>query len=185
MNLPLLDDGPEERANELQNIGMHLLLLPLVLSMDTPLTFSSFCPPDAFLFTLLESFPSNRNTLIYTSTPRPSSDNEHLHPKTHHLHPSTFDELRRRDAPVFARGKDKDGHDKPDTSSLFKKYAFFTPGIFMGYTAAFFLIMIAWVGLSTLTSLKVSYGGMFAKSPYALLIWLPSSPTTSLRGYFR
>ncbi|KAF8468951.1 vacuolar ATP synthase subunit S1-domain-containing protein [Kalaharituber pfeilii] len=111
---------------------------------------------DAFLFSILESLATNKYTLIYTSTPRPLVDN--LPFQSQHLQDPTTpsDELRRRS---FAARDDKP--DEPpslDKASLFQRYAFFTPGIFMGYLAAFFVVMIAYVGLTALLSLKVSYG---------------------------
>lgn len=41
---------------------------------------------------------------------------------------------------------------------LFEKYQFFTPALFMGFLAAFFMIMIVTVGIKGLMSLEVSYG---------------------------
>ena len=108
---------------------------------------------DAFLFSLLESFPSTRYTLIYTSTPRTAIPNR---PSPKPQAPQTQDELRRRFA--ILDKKPKHGNANAVAGSLFKKYAFFTPGIWMGYLAAFFLVSIVYVGLNALTSLKVSYG---------------------------
>ncbi|PNY18308.1 Protein big1 [Tolypocladium capitatum] len=45
-----------------------------------------------------------------------------------------------------------------DTRSLFEKYQFFTPGIFMGLIVAILLLSILYVGLNALSSLEVSYG---------------------------
>jgi len=43
-------------------------------------------------------------------------------------------------------------------ASLFERYQFFTPGIFMGFVAGFIMLSILYVGLSALSSLEVSYG---------------------------
>ncbi|KAM0345150.1 hypothetical protein ACHAPU_006785 [Fusarium lateritium] len=45
-----------------------------------------------------------------------------------------------------------------DTRSLFEKYQFFTPGIFMAIITAIILFSILGVGLRALASLEVSYG---------------------------
>jgi hypothetical protein len=45
-----------------------------------------------------------------------------------------------------------------DTRSLFEKYQFFTPGIFMALITAILLFSILGVGLRALASLEVSYG---------------------------
>ncbi|KAG5655777.1 hypothetical protein KAF25_008896 [Fusarium avenaceum] len=45
-----------------------------------------------------------------------------------------------------------------DTRSLFEKYQFFTPGIFMALITAIILFSILGVGLRALASLEVSYG---------------------------
>ncbi len=42
--------------------------------------------------------------------------------------------------------------------SLFEKYVFFTPGIFMGLITLLILLSILGVGLNAIASLEVSYG---------------------------
>ena len=64
-------------------------------------------------------------------------------------------ELKRRsdDASVYARSIRSE-----DDPSLFEKYQFFTPGIFMGLFALIIILSILGVGLSAISSLEVSYG---------------------------
>ena len=40
---------------------------------------------------------------------------------------------------------------------LFEKYVFFSPGLFMGLLVGLILVSILWVGISAVSSLKVSY----------------------------
>ncbi|KAF8426387.1 BIG/ATPase V1 complex, subunit S1 [Tirmania nivea] len=147
--------GTFERFGDMRPKVMMVDFEPLDES-DREMRAKELADTDAFLFSLLESFPSSRYTLIYTSTPRTTVPN---HPSSKLQVPQTQDELRRRFA--IPGKKPKDGNTDtviPMTGSLFKKYAFFSPGIWMGYLAAFFLISISYVGLNALTSLKVSYG---------------------------
>lgn len=44
------------------------------------------------------------------------------------------------------------------TGGLFENYQFFTPGIFMAYTALFFMIAVLYVAVSAISSVGVSYG---------------------------
>lgn len=89
---------------------------------------------------------SGRVTLIYTSTPLSASA------AAHDYHFST--ELRRRAGVVVEDAKISNS----TKGGLFAKYQFFTPGIFMGYIALFVLASIVYVGISSLSSLTVSYG---------------------------
>ena len=128
--------------------------------------------PDAFLFSLAESFPSKRYTLIYTSTPRTRIDSPSSS-KLQELHsppPATPDELRRR-ASHPSSALDNDADATVITGSLFQRYTFFTPAIFLGYLTFFFLGTIVFVGLSVLLSLKVSYAGErepVSRSPFVI-----------------
>jgi len=149
---PLDETNREVRAKELADTGKYPNPTNHPINFPHLLTF----PTDAFLFSLLESFPSTRYTLIYTSTPRTTIPNN---PPSKLQAPQPQDELRRR----FVLLDKKPNHGGanvtiPVTGSLFKKYAFFSPGIWMGYLAAVFLVSIVYVGLNALTGLKVSYG---------------------------
>ncbi|RPB24857.1 BIG1-domain-containing protein [Terfezia boudieri ATCC MYA-4762] len=147
--------GTFERFGDMKPKVMMVNFEPLDES-DKEVRAKELADTDAFLFSLLESFPSTRYTLIYTSTPRITVPN---HPSSKLQAPQTQDELRRRFVILDKKLKHGDVNTTiPVTGSLFKKYAFFTPGIWMGYLAAFFLISIVYVGLNALTSLKVSYG---------------------------
>lgn len=47
--------------------------------------------------------------------------------------------------------------DKRDDGGLFEKYQFFTPGIFMGFSAMVPLVLILGIGLRAIANLEVSY----------------------------
>ncbi|KAI5810169.1 BIG/ATPase V1 complex, subunit S1 [Peziza echinospora] len=114
---------------------------------------------DNFLNALLTSSlpPSTKWVLIYVSTPITTTHN-------HHHTTTSNDELKRRSpqSPSTTEKNDNSTTPPPEftppTGGLFQKYVFFSPGIFMGYIAAFFLGILMVVGLSGLGSLKISYG---------------------------
>lgn len=64
-------------------------------------------------------------------------------------------ELRRREN--FDDDEKKTNTTLPE-GSLFKRYQFFTPAIFAGYLALFFLLSVLYVAFTALSSLQVSYG---------------------------
>lgn len=98
---------------------------------------------DSFLYSIISLLPTNKYTLIYTSTPL-SLGKPHVSPYSNH-------ELRRRD-------DHKENNTTLPEGSLFKRYQFFTTGIFLGYLVLFFLLSILYVGFNALSSLEVTYG---------------------------
>ncbi|RPA93991.1 BIG1-domain-containing protein [Choiromyces venosus 120613-1] len=96
---------------------------------------------DSFLQSVISLIPTSRYTLIYTTTPLSTQIKVQSAPPG---------ELRRRDDHKNTTG--------PAVGSLFSRYQFFTPGIFMGYVVGFFLVTILYVGISSLSSLTVTYG---------------------------
>jgi len=132
VNLEKLSEDPVERAQELANT-------------------------DAFLFSIIDSFPVKRFTLIYTSTPRPLVDKPLSRlQELYSPHTSSYHELRRRSSAQGSVHEDK-SQSANSTGSLFQRYAFFSTGIFHGYIVVFFLGTIVFLGLKTLLSLKVTY----------------------------
>lgn len=175
---PLDEEDPEERAKALADTGALIILILTNLASSSfvtvmyTLTLFIYDNSDAFLFSLVESFPSNRYTLIYTSTPRTHMDSPSSKPQELHSPPPVaLNELRRRASHPFSSALDNDSPN-PDATivigSLFQRYAFFTPAIFLGYLTFFFLGTIVFVGLYVLLSLKVSYAGEKAPLPHAL-----------------
>ncbi|CUS14549.1 unnamed protein product [Tuber aestivum] len=96
---------------------------------------------DSFLQSIISLIPTSRYTLIYTTTPLSTQFN---------IQSTPSGELRRREDPKNTT--------RPAVGSLFSRYQFFTPGIFMGYLAGFFLLAILYVAISSVSSLTVTYG---------------------------
>ncbi|KFA62604.1 hypothetical protein S40285_05190 [Stachybotrys chlorohalonatus IBT 40285] len=89
-------------------------------------------------------------TILYLSTPGEGTTYE-----AEFAEPLRM-ELKRNVQQSFARrqSNETDWNRLP----LFRKYQFFTPGIFMGLVTAIVILSILYVGLSALASLEVSYG---------------------------
>lgn len=106
---------------------------------------------DAFLASVIDHIPSSKYTLIYATSPREYEEQEiHIHDELRAQEP--FHQDLRRDYAESARQEDTD-----DNRSLFQKYQFLSPGIFMGFFTAFVLLAILYVGISGLLSLEVPY----------------------------
>ncbi|PWW75160.1 BIG1-domain-containing protein [Tuber magnatum] len=96
---------------------------------------------DSFLQSVISLIPTSKYTLIYTTTP--------LFTRLE-VQSAPSGELRRRD--------DHKNTTRPTVGSLFSRYQFFTPGIFMGYLAGLFLLAVLYVAVSSVSSLTVTYG---------------------------
>ncbi|KAI4089301.1 MAG: hypothetical protein LQ344_005519 [Seirophora lacunosa] len=122
---------------------------------------------DAFLASLLDLLPTSKYTVIYSTTatsstsPPPSA----AEPDTYEMDPGfssssqTHMELKRD---LTIHGKRADGTSSGGNVTLvdgplFERYAFLSPGIFMGLLIAIPLFLILYVGVSAVGSLQVSY----------------------------
>ncbi|KAL9049315.1 MAG: hypothetical protein Q9206_005582 [Seirophora lacunosa] len=122
---------------------------------------------DAFLASLLDLLPTPKYTVIYSTTatsstsPPPSA----AEPDTYEMDPGfssssqTHMELKRD---LTIHGKRADGTSSGGNVTLvdgplFERYAFLSPGIFMGLLIAIPLFLILYVGVSAVGSLQVSY----------------------------
>lgn len=94
-------------------------------------------------------------SIIYTSGSS-ISDHESKQYKPEFTDP-THMELKRQLGSIVMRANNTN-NTNGTSLPLFEKYQFFTPGIFMGLIATFFLLSILFVGISALGSLEVSYG---------------------------
>ncbi|EEH32964.2 hypothetical protein PAAG_09128 [Paracoccidioides lutzii Pb01] len=65
--------------------------------------------------------------------------------------------MKRDNMPHSQSHPEGDDEWKENKGPLFERYQFFSPGIFMGFLVALLFIIILYVGLSALLSLKVSY----------------------------
>ncbi|KAL1982114.1 hypothetical protein VTN96DRAFT_1710 [Rasamsonia emersonii] len=109
---------------------------------------------DAFLADIIDRIPSSKYTLIYVTSPREFVENGESDSVVYNS--DVFQE------PLHMQLKrDYTGHARQDESdsskSLFQKYQFLSPGIFMGLLASFVCLVIFYVGFSALTSLEVPY----------------------------
>ncbi|CRG89812.1 hypothetical protein PISL3812_06851 [Talaromyces islandicus] len=110
---------------------------------------------DGFLSDIIDRVPSSKYSLVYTTSPRESEEGESTSvtyntddiKDQEYLHQDL-----KRDFGEFARQESADSN-----QSVFDKYQFLSPGIFMGAIALFFLVGILYVGISALLSLEVSY----------------------------
>ncbi|PGH11488.1 hypothetical protein AJ79_04863 [Helicocarpus griseus UAMH5409] len=154
--------------------------LPLVLRVDFPSLAKAtgsnrsekLRKNDAFLAALLARLPTQKYTVIYTTTPRESAA-----AAVEIEEPAVYDEIdtdvyqnplrtnmKRDNTPHVLRADDKES-----SGPLFERYQFLSPGIFMGLAAGLLFTIILYVGFSALSSLKVSYAA-FEKdnSPMAM-----------------
>ncbi|KAK9369098.1 BIG/ATPase V1 complex, subunit S1 [Lipomyces kononenkoae] len=115
---------------------------------------------DAFLSSIMSLLPSGDVAVIYASTPisrpfvakrnpdeapSPTNASDYLYPS------STFDYPTDTLLPgMIPEGARTDG-------SLFTRYQFFTPGLFMAIIASLLLVVILGVGLESISSIKISY----------------------------
>ncbi|KAK9240408.1 BIG/ATPase V1 complex, subunit S1 [Lipomyces kononenkoae] len=126
---------------------------------------SALADNDAFLYSIMSLLPSEDFAVIYTSTPisrpfvakrnpvsyvdgeapSPTNTSDNLYPTgafgypTGTLLPTMIPEGARTDGSVFTR------------------YQFFTPGMFMAIIASVVLVAILGVGLKSISSIKISY----------------------------
>ncbi|OJD17767.1 hypothetical protein AJ78_02176 [Emergomyces pasteurianus Ep9510] len=132
---------------------------------------------DEFLGILLDRLPSRDYTVLYTTTPRESTSAGIVLEE-----PALYNEIdsdiyqnplrmdtKRDNMPHSHSRRDDDGDGDSNGGGsdddeeqwrnlpLFEKYQFLSPGIFMGLMAGLLFVMIIYVGLSALLSLKVSY----------------------------
>ncbi|KAL4935711.1 hypothetical protein BDV06DRAFT_121134 [Aspergillus oleicola] len=107
---------------------------------------------DGLLSDIVTRLPSNKYTILYTTTPREweTSDSPTYKSPNDPYQDPVHQDLK-RDYTSHAR------RDETTNSSLFDEYQYFTPGIFMGLIAAFVFLLILYIGLSALMSLQVSY----------------------------
>ncbi|KAK9333398.1 BIG/ATPase V1 complex, subunit S1 [Lipomyces starkeyi] len=119
---------------------------------------SALADNDAFLYSIMSLLPSDDFAVIYTSTPisrpfiakrnavpdvagdapSPTNSSDYSNPIST-LFPTVIPAAARTDGSIFTR------------------YQFFTPGMFMAIIASMILIVILGVGLNAISSIKISY----------------------------
>jgi hypothetical protein len=96
---------------------------------------------DSFLHAVMQTAGERSWTLVLASSPIKS-----VQPKSA---PAVVSELRKRADEVEKNAT---------TGGLFENYQFFTPGIFMAYTAMFFLLLVLYAAVGAISGLEISYG---------------------------
>ncbi|KAH8698300.1 BIG/ATPase V1 complex, subunit S1, partial [Talaromyces proteolyticus] len=111
---------------------------------------------DALLADIIDQISSPKYTLIYSTSPREYEEEGKASSVTYDSNDIKdqypFHQDLKRD---FRESNRQD--EQGDNRSLFDKYQFLSPGIFMGFIALFFIVTILYVGVSALLSLEVSY----------------------------
>ncbi|KAN0076645.1 BIG/ATPase V1 complex, subunit S1 [Elaphomyces granulatus] len=111
---------------------------------------------DAFLAGVIDQVPSQSYTFLYITSPKEFVDGEVTDSFVYHPENSAYQEPLhmdlKRDYVAHSRGPSL-----PSNQSLFQRYQFLSPGIFMGLFASFICLSILYVGLSALMSLQVPY----------------------------
>ncbi|KAL8753155.1 MAG: hypothetical protein Q9184_005505 [Pyrenodesmia sp. 2 TL-2023] len=123
---------------------------------------------DMFLQSLLDLLPTSKYTVIYITTPfstlPPSSAVSPVEPEPYEMDTSFSSQAHmelKRD--MLAHSRRENGSDAAGGNvtlvdgPLFERYAFLSPGIFMGLLIALPLFLILYVGVSGVGSLQVSY----------------------------
>lgn len=119
---------------------------------------------DRLIGSVVEGLPTKRNMILVASTPVKRVSGEEVEgvaggkakttpQQQQQVKNVVIEELKKRDGP----GDAPDGN-PIEEGSLFERYQFFTPGLFMGYIVLVILLGIGYVGVSALAGLKVSYG---------------------------
>ncbi|KAK9318589.1 vacuolar ATP synthase subunit S1-domain-containing protein [Lipomyces starkeyi] len=113
---------------------------------------SALADNDAFLYSIMSLLPSDDFAVIYTSTPisRPFIAKRNAIPYVASDAPSPINSSDYSNPTVIAAAARTDG-------SIFTRYQFFTPGMFMAIIASTILVVILGVGLNAIASIKISY----------------------------
>ncbi|KAI9739521.1 MAG: hypothetical protein M1834_006237 [Cirrosporium novae-zelandiae] len=121
---------------------------------------------DAFLNSVLDLLPSEKYTVIYTTSHIQDSvegsqiqENDQLYEMNNGMWEDEVHMDLKRDFSAssgLAHVSKKDEIQLPD-GPLFARYQFFTPGIFMGLFVSFILLSILYIAITALSSLQVSY----------------------------
>ncbi|KAI1614585.1 BIG/ATPase V1 complex, subunit S1 [Exophiala viscosa] len=137
---------------------------PHVLKVSFPAPSSSTKQPDlssndAFFASILDLLPSQKYTVLYTTTRAKHSGFMATQvEKTEYEMESQIQDAMHSDLKrdLSARASNQTENHLID-GPLFHRYQFFTPGIFMGFLVGLLLLSILYVGISALASLQVTY----------------------------
>ncbi|GFF31889.1 protein big1 [Aspergillus udagawae] len=108
---------------------------------------------DGLLADIINRIPSSKKyTLLYVTSPREFEGSEGIVYQAEDGYQDPLHMELKRD--YSAHGSQSA---PASNKSLFREYQYLTPGIFMGFLAVFFFLMILYVGIRALTSLEVPY----------------------------
>ncbi|KAL2010031.1 hypothetical protein VTN00DRAFT_5838 [Thermoascus crustaceus] len=131
---------------------------PRVINVDFPMLpleserAERLVDNDGFLSDIIERLPSQSYTLLYVTSPREYPNDGVYNSEQDIVYQDPVHMELKRDYAAHTRRDDS-----TDNRSVFEKYQFFTPGLFMCFIASFICLAIFYVGLSALTSLQVPY----------------------------
>jgi len=123
---------------------------------------------DSFLSSIIDLLPSSKYTVIYTTSPASSMGPHILGQSSSASSVENFDGIEHWQSDLHAelkRGLHSARQSTNETTAngaLFERYAFLSPGIFMGLLVVLPLLGILFVALTAVSSLQVSYAA-FAK----------------------
>jgi len=145
-------------------------LLNIDLPMPAPESRKqSLLDNDAFLASIIDTLPSHKYTVLYTTTPESSHRKPAIHEaNTYEMESPLLDAMHldlKRDTDF--EPSDSSGNQTLVDGPLFEKYQFLSPGIFMGFTVGILLLVILYCAISGVASLQVSYAA-FDKETGAL-----------------
>ncbi|PWY69555.1 BIG1-domain-containing protein [Aspergillus heteromorphus CBS 117.55] len=137
LDFPTLPQGSERAHQLMDNDG---LLSDIIERLPEPKKYT-------ILYVTSPREPQNSTTDVYESEGNSYQDPVHM-------------DLKR----------DYSAHDRRETPApnkpLFQEYQYLTPGIYMGFIATLFFLIVLYIGISALASLEVPYAA-FEKDPAA------------------
>ncbi|KIV94364.1 hypothetical protein PV10_02137 [Exophiala mesophila] len=156
------------------NIGPDPTLIRVKLSGGSSKKSSdSLVKNDAFFASIFDVLPTESYTVLYTTTPSCKKSTQaasHLESTSYEMDSTLQEAIHldlKRDLGDLVSDASKAENQTLIDGPLFDRYQFFTPGIFMGLLAGFFLLSILYVAISAISSLQVTYAA-FDKETGAL-----------------
>ncbi|KAJ5491442.1 hypothetical protein N7539_003009 [Penicillium diatomitis] len=111
---------------------------------------------DGLIADIIDRIPSSsKYTLLYVTSPREFPETDSVVYESEDAYTDSVRVELKRD---YSSHSSESRESNPDrTTSLFDKYQFFTPGIFMGFMASFLCLIILYIAINAISSLKVPY----------------------------
>ncbi|KAF7718344.1 Uncharacterized protein PECH_001061 [Penicillium ucsense] len=111
---------------------------------------------DGLIADIIDRIPSSsKYTLLYVTSPREFPETDSVVYESEDAYTDSVRVELKRD---YSSHSSESRESKSDrTTSLFDEYQFFTPGIFMGFMASFLCLIILYIAINAISSLKVPY----------------------------